>query len=76
MSEDDNELFFGLLERIKRIGIRRKEEIDRLRLRVDELEEENNRVSKYAADAEKRVAELERICKEYEDKLFELKKGY
>ena len=76
MSEDDNELFFGLLERIKRIGIRRKEEIDLLRLKVDELEEENDRVSGYAAVAEKRVAELEKYCKDYEDELFELRKGY
>ena len=76
MSEDDNELFFGLLERIKRIGIRRKEEIDLLRLKVDELEEENDRVSGYAVVAEKRVAELEKYCKDYEDELFELRKGY
>ena len=49
MSEDDNELFFGLLERIKRIGIRRKEEIDLLRLKVDELEEENERLRHHEA---------------------------
>mgnify|MGYP003434150845 FL=1 len=50
--------------------------INRLLSRIEVLEEENHRVSKYAADAEKRVAELELICKEYEDELFELKKGY
>lgn len=40
--------------------------------RIAELEEENERISKYAADAEERVAELEKICKEYEYELFGL----
>lgn len=50
--------------------------IDLLLSKIEVLEEENRRVSKYAADAEKCVAELEKYCKDYEDELFELRKGY